>query len=274
MKILNEIIASFYSADFYQSVAAERRGVGVRFVLALTVIQVALITGYFLFYAKTMDQFMAAAPAFTEKLPALAVHGGKLAIDKPVPYNIPITIEDKTIWVVVDTNYQISNVDALRQYMRSKQVVFLLTADSMVTFKPTSDELRIESIAEKIPNDVVITHERWMYLGKMVAEKGLFYLTIAAFVGSLVFLLLYHTVGVMINAGLMMAASGMLKVRLDFPTSLRLAAAMRIPYYAIVCAPLMFGGFFLTGFGDWLVWGVYLIYAIKSADKQGGVWRK
>ncbi len=148
MKILNDIVSSFYSSDFYGDVAHARRGIGMKFIFTLTVITVGLMTGYLLFYSKNLQDMAAAVPEFAATLPSIAVKDGKLMIDKPSPYNIPIG-EGADRWTItIDTNYKVTDPKALTSYMETNRIVVLITdffegrdeARSSITARPRTSK--------------------------------------------------------------------------------------------------------------------------------------
>lgn len=268
MKILNDIIASFYSSAFYGDVAHARRGIGMKFIFALTFVATALLTGYLVFYSKTLQEVAAAAPKFAADLPAVTVKDGKLSIDKPVPYNLSIGEGDDQVWITVDTNYKLKDITALKEHMETNKIVILVTEQEIVTIKGHSRELEVRPMSE-MKKDFSITHQNWTDMGNYIAEKGVRVLIGFVAIGGFVILFLYNLFATFIGAIVMMIAGFILRAgSLEFGALMRLTAAARMPFIAIAAAPMMLGGGLITGGLSWLIWFGYLLFAVMGSKRH------
>lgn len=270
MQIFSDITSSFYSSDFYADVAHARRGIGMKFIFTLTVITIALITGYLVFYSSNLQSFAATVPAFAADLPAINVKDGKLTMDKPSPYKIPIGGEGTDqAWVIIDTNYKVTDPKTLTQYMETNNIAVLITQSEFITLKSNREtkDIEVRQLSE-LKKEFSVTHKDWMDLANYIAEKGVNALIWSVAIGGFFFFLIYNLFATFIGALVMMIAGFILRAGgLEFGALMRLTAAARIPFYAITAAPLMLGGSMIGGGLGWLIWFGYLIFAVTSSKR-------
>ncbi len=270
MSIVTDITSSFYSSDFYADVAHARRGIGMRFIFVLTVITVGLVTGYLVFYSKTLQHIASATPAFATDLPAINVKDGKLSMDKPSPHKIPLGEEGEgRAWIVIDTDYKVADPKSLTQYMEANNIAVLVTQSEFITLKGQhgAKDIEMRQLSE-LKREFSVTRKDWMEFANYVAEKGVNALIWSVAVGGFFLFLIYNLFATFVGALVMMIAGFFLRVTgLEFGTLMRLTAAARIPYYAITAAPLMLGGGMIGGGVSWLIWFGYLVFAVTSGKR-------
>lgn len=271
MKIVNDIISSFYSSDFYADVAHARRGIGMGFIFTLTVITIALITGYLVFYSKTLQGFASAVPPFAADLPAISVKDGKLSMDKPSPYKIPLGEEGKEqSWIIIDTDHKVTDAKTLTQYMESNNIAVLITQSEFITLKSNHEtkDIEVRQLSE-LKREFSITHKDWMDFANYIAEKGVNTLIWVVAIGGFLVFLIYNLFATFVGALVMMIVGYIMRAGgLEFGALMRLTAAARIPFHAITAAPLMLGGVMLGGGLSWLVWFGYLVFAVTSSKRS------
>lgn len=271
MKILNDIVSSFYSSEFYAEVAHTRRGIGMGFIFTLTLITIGLITGYLVFYSKSLQELASSVPAFAADLPAVNVKDGKLTMDKPSPYKIPIGEEGKgQAWIIIDTDYKVTDPKTLTQYMETNNIAVLITQGEFITLKSNREtkDIEVRQLSE-IKKEFSVTHKDWMGLANYIAEQGVSALIWSVAIGGFIFFLIYNLFATFVGALVMMIAAFFLRVAgLEFGTYMRLTAAARMPVYAITAAPLMLGGGMIGGGLGWLIWFGYLVFAVTASKRS------
>jgi hypothetical protein len=265
MSIVNDIVASFYSSGFYSEVAHMRRGIGFKFMFALTLITTLLITGFLIFYSGAMNKFAAEIPVFASDLPGITVKGGKFAMDKPSPYTIPIGSGADAILIRADTNFKGGDMKTVKDYMEANKIAALITQDDYIVRKENGT-LEYHSFSD-FKEDITITHQKWMELAGLIAEKGVNFLIISSFLILFPLLFIYNLIATFISSLFIMLLSLAMSAGLELATSMRLAAAARMPTYAIIFAPLMIGGGFISGILGWLVWVGYIVFAVNSSRR-------
>lgn len=268
MRILNDIFSSFYASDFYADVAYARKGIGMKFIFALTLIMVGLITGYLLFYSGTLNEYAQTVPKFAAELPKVTVKDGKLSIDRPGPFSIPVGGEGQQVWIVIDTSYKVGDLKVLKEHMEKNNIIMLITEEELITLKEVKNELEIKQISE-FRKDFTVTHQDWMDIANYIAEKGVRTLIWTVLLGGFVFFFLYNLFATFMSALVMMILGFILRgTNHEFGTLMRLTAAARIPFNAITALPMMIGGGLITGGLSWLIWFGYLAFAVVATKRH------
>ena len=85
LEVLKALPLTFFSPAFYWDLLRKWRGVGIGFILALTLFDVAH-SGILLFLP--LQKMLSAVPDFVATLPVATVKNHQLSIDQPSPYKI------------------------------------------------------------------------------------------------------------------------------------------------------------------------------------------
>ena len=146
----------------------------------------------------------------------------------------------------------------------------LATADKIVRYLPNddgefrspADSLQISDLKGSRP--FMFTHEDWHTMGETVKSWGMFWITAA--VSLMVFLagFLVNFIATVFSAVAVMVVDMGAGTKLEFPAAMRLAAAFRIPVTILSGAPVLFGHNPLVGTSGWILWAIYLAFAIGA----------
>jgi hypothetical protein len=267
-------VQSFYSGTFYGELARRGRGIGMRFILLLTLVMLALY--YVAFRAgggyDAVHAMLERLPEKASELPSLTVADGKLSIDRPVPYKFDVGLAPDDAWIVIDTNYKITDVDALEKYMRDNNIIVLLTADKVVMLDyhanaggktVATSGVRISDIKDNSQSQSFsVTHADWQSLAQWIKARGMAVLFWSMFTGMLIGLFILNFLAMLFSAVAVMILDLIARNGLEFPAAMRLAAAARIPVTVISALPLLVGRTPLEGGTGWLLWLIYLVFAV------------
>jgi len=256
--VFKDAAQSFYSGTFYGELARTRKGIGVGMIVLLTLL-VSLLMCSGLLLDTRLHRAISQFPQVAAGLPKVTLNEAhKLSIDKPVPYRIDIGDKTKSIWVVIDTNYKLS--DGTAQYMRQNNILALIDADETVLARTERGELEVYDFKESQP--FTIAHDQWVRLGAAVAQWGVPVLAAAFFISYSIGMFILNMAATLLTAMVMMAMDVLTRVKLEFPSAMRLAAAARIPVNVLPIVPVLFGVPGLAAGSGWVLWGLYVVFAV------------
>jgi len=266
MQLLKGVVRSFYSRAFYLELARSWRGIGFGFIVILSLINTV---GWSAIGYMGLHQVIEQVPGWAETLPSVTYKNGEISIDKPVPYYVRAG-NSGPIMGVIDTNYKVTDINALTAFMKQNKIVFLLTADKFISLQKAG-ELEVRDLKEsfKQPQPLTITHDNWQMWGKRIERWGtLTFLT--AFSLILFVTLLIGNFFITVLDAIVIALLGLIfRAGLEFSAAMRLAAAVRIPLAAISFLCLVAGHPFV-GMLSWLLWLGYLVFAVWASKPKPG----
>jgi len=273
------IARSFYSGHFYGELARVHTGIGVVLISLLTLLITILFSLSFLLggHYSHLREAISRLPALADTLPAITVKDGTLSIDKPVPYTLTLGSAPDEVHVVVDTNYKITDINALEGYMRQGKVILLVTADKVISRDIQKNEgeqaqidntLRISDLRDSRP--FTMTHDNWRALGETVKTWGMPMVLAIIFVAMFVGMFIANFIATIFSGVAVMVCDLIAKTGLEFPAALRLAAAFRIPVIVLSFIPVLIGVHPLSGLTCWALWGIYLVFAVWSVRLYDG----
>lgn len=257
MDFIKKIPLCFYSPVFYNYLARQEKGIGGKFILAVTLLGMLL----FLFIPREgfapLRDIVGQAPEAIKSFPAMTLERGRLSIDKPSPYEIKLGTEP-SVSFVFDTNYIISDIGALKDRMHSEKIVLLVTAQEVVALGK-NDELRIHSFDDT--RSATVTHEDWERFSKITEKWGLTFIVIFMVFGAGAGLFLYNLIATFFSAIVVYGLGFIFRASLEFDAAMRLAAAARFP-------AILFSGFLSSAAVGWLFWAAYLVFAVMAVKKN------
>jgi hypothetical protein len=264
IETLKSLPLTFFSPDFYRDLVHQWRGIGMRFILILALVEFGAIA---VISFKPMQLMTGIFSDVASSLPNATFKNHKLSIDQPNPYiiNLPSGKGESDQPgapkpnIFIDTDYTISDLAALRTWMASKQVVALITANEAIMLKANNTQLEVTEFT-KIP-DTVIDHDRWMKWGHIATTW--MPIIIGASIALVIFISAF--VRVLFGSLLVLLLNLLTRSIPDFAAAMRVAAATAIPVGII---------FVLLPGHPWLkllLWAAYMEFAIYSARKQSPV---
>ena len=253
--IFEEIIASFYNYMIHQG-----KGIGFRFLLISSLISLlALIQPWKLYSA--VDGFIQQdVPELAKSLPAIQYKDNKLSIDKPSPYSHKIGGQ---YYLVIDTNYKITDIDVLTKYMKENNIFFLVTADKYITLQ--KDGIEIKNLPQ---NSFNITHQNWSDFSDKLNNWGAILVITLPLLLFFVFFLLFNLLSTVFVAIFTKILSLILRVQIDFTTAIRITAITSLPVDILCAAPLLIGMHYISGTFGWLIMLGYISFALLAAKEQ------
>lgn len=267
MRILKDAIESFYSPALYHEVATVRRGIGMRYIVLMTVIMALAYSVYFLKAYGILQLAIEEVPSFAATLPQVVIKDGKLSIDRPDGrFNLPVgPAGDKRVWISVDTHYHVADIPALKKFMEANRMVALFTADYVVNFK--NGALEVRSFADS-GHDFTITHEQWMKLANQISQWGMKLIICVTALSLLVGLFLMYSISALLGAIILKILSLILRAGVNFGAAMRIAALINIPYQMFTCFPVILGGSNLGNGLSWLIYIMYIVFALFAVKRR------
>ncbi|MBI3440748.1 MAG: DUF1189 family protein [Proteobacteria bacterium] len=260
-KILKGALSSFYSRQFYADLARNGQGIGVEFIVVLTVIQLALFLFPMQRIYPQLQGFVQQVPMIAKDLPTITSKDGRLSIDKPVPYQLKFPDNQHHI-IVFDPDYSVTDVNELTQKMAHDKIVVLVTANTLIIYDETKHEVRINDLKDMRP--FTVTHDNWLVLGEQIKKWGMPVFLTFFFVTTLIGLLLYNFIATFFAAIIVKILGAIARAGLKFDSSMHLASAARIPSNLIMLLPLLVGGEEIRGVAPLLIFLAYIVFAVWS----------
>jgi hypothetical protein len=264
-QLFKDILTSFYSAPFYADLAHMRQGIGMKFILVLTVIETILMSA--LLYTP-IHMAIEQIPSIARTLPYMTLKNGKLSIDKPSPYYVHLK-DNGPVVAIVDTNYKITDVSALSSYMKQNGVFFMLTEDKMVFLKDNKHELEIRDLKDQ--PSFIISHGDWDKAAEKISQNGMAIVMLGIIVFLLISLLVGYLIITFFVAIVVALLSLLFRAGLDFTADMRIAAVTRIPVSVIIALPLLVGKSEMHGWACWLLSLVYLVFAVMASKSKSTI---
>lgn len=147
MEFLQKIKSSIYDPEFYRNISKKPFSEAIKyyllFCLLVTIFRIVFLVFPTITMVNAMTQRINTFITTYPKTLEIKLHQGKLTINQPQPYTIPLCDESSTCDnIVIDT--QNPNINA---YAKQKNVLLLLTKDTAF-FQQTNGDIRGYSLAK------------------------------------------------------------------------------------------------------------------------------
>ncbi|MDP9128145.1 MAG: DUF1189 domain-containing protein [Pseudomonadota bacterium] len=251
--IIKSLPLTFYSSAFYRELAAQWTGIGLGFMVVLTIFGV--LSFAYQTHAPVVllaDQIVAALDA----MPEASFKGGKLSIDAPTPFvkdimKLPDPAHGGAVMpnkLMIDPSYRVDDVEALTSMMNRDNIMILVTDTKVAIRKSGGHGVEVDDLS--MTPDGVFTHEKWASLAHMVhiwlfpalLAMGIVGIFVATFVLTLFVAVLMQIISLILQADMTFAATLRLTAAAGIPPGL-LAAAVNTPFLAKLVLWLGFGVF-------------------------------
>jgi hypothetical protein len=246
VKLIKDILLSFYSPGFYYELVHKRLGIGGKFILAQIVISIFILP---IVAFSPLQSSIEHLTDLIRTFPSMVFRDGELSIDKTSPYLVSLNLYSKgRPKIVIDTNYKITDLDEVNNYMRENNITYLFTSDKLIRLKGEENEVNVEGYSEQA---ITLTHEFWNEWAKKIERYGVWML-----IGILILPIIFFCgIYIMITAIICAVLSLLFQAKLDFRSDMRIAAAVSIPIL-LLSYPGLHGwvaglfGLFILGMGS------------------------
>lgn len=246
--VLQALVLAFYSKAFYQDVARNWRGIGLRYLLMLSMIS-SLPFCYYVY--QNMDRWIKISAPLVEQIPTVTIQQGEASITQPEPFYIKWT-DNGQIFAVIDTTGGITSFDnttentATARILLTKNKLFTRQAGMVKEFDLTKTKDAVYT-ADTVRR-FLVNLSYWM------TAITLPFVTIMYFLFGLIAILLYAALTkLFISTGLNYKATCRLAATAFTPAyliaMLLTILSIQMPYRWVIFVPLSIG---------------YLIYAIRA----------
>lgn len=252
--IFHPLVMAFYSKALYQDVARHWKGIGALYLLMLLVITwLPMIFIGNLGVKAFIDHEL---PPYVAQVPIVTINNGELTVDKPVPYHIRDVETGKTV-VLVDTSGKTQN-------LQQTSALVLVTKHEVMIRNTAKNQIRQYEFQQGIDFsfDKADVASWLQVVGKWLLII-LFPLIIAvSYAYRIVQALIYGAIGLFFSA--------ILKAKLSFQQSMRLAIIAVTPAVMLstlfdflgIGFPFMYVSYFALTL-------VYLFFAVYSNSDYG-----
>ncbi len=245
--MLHALYLSFFSRDLYRDVRENWKGTGFLYLLLL--LAVTWLPVIYKIQGDLSEVIRLEVPKYLEQMPKITIVGGRVSIDRPVPYTI-MEPDGRTPFMVIDTSGRIVSLG-------QTDATVLLTGDQIMFRRPRG----AEKIYDLSGTDASIDRDR---VGRWIRTFGKYFGVVAypvALAGDYVFRFLQ----MMIYAAIGMIFAKKLSAPVESEAVFRLAAVALTPAVIIPTLLLLAGihvpesplVFFAIAVG-------YLYFAVKA----------
>jgi hypothetical protein len=251
--ILHGPLLSFYSGDFYRDVIYHWKGVGLAYLLLLTLLFAVPET---LKFQREINQFLTeAAPKIVSQFPVLTIKNGTLSMNSPSPHRI-FYGDDNKPFIIIDTNNSYGSP--------VKANVFVYLTDKKAFFKRAEEDYAEVEFSRF--DDIVITHDRlYKWIEFLKATFAFFFFPVLY-----LFSLLYFMLHVVVCSSIGMLMARKIHGDMTYAQLFRLSAvALTPPIMLQIAHTLLEVEFAYSGPITFLFALGYVYYGLKSAaDKK------
>jgi len=249
--MLQALYLSFFSRDLYRDVRENWKGMGFLYLLLL--LAVTWVPIIYKMQGELSEVIRQEVPKYLEQMPKIMIAGGRVSIDRPVPYTI-LEPDGRTPFMVIDTSGRLVSLG-------QTDATVLLTGDQIMFRRPRGDGkiYDLSGTYASIDRDLV---DRWVRtFGK--------YFGVVAYPIVLAGDFVYRFLQVMICAAIGIIFVNKLGAPLDSEAMFRLASVALTPAVIIPTLLLLSGihvpesqiVFFAIAVG-------YLYFAVKANLKD------
>ncbi|MGE5174246.1 MAG: DUF1189 family protein [Betaproteobacteria bacterium] len=245
--MLHALFLSFFSRDLYRDVRANWKGTGFLYLLLL--LAVTWLPIIYKIHGDLSEEIRQEVPKYLDQMPKITIAGGRVSIDRPVPYTI-LEPDGSTPFMVIDTSGRIISLG-------QTDATVLLTGDRIMFRRQQRDEVKIYDLTgtdASIDRDLV---DRWVRtFGK--------YFGVVAYPVVLAGSFAYRFLQLMIYAAIGMVFVRKLRAPLDSDAVFRLAAVALTPA-VVIPTLLLLAGIHVPAspIVFFAVAAAYLYYAVK-----------
>jgi len=274
LSFVKSIPQTFYSRTFYASLIRRGQGIGAGFIVLQVLLSLSIPAVRMIAMLPTLQEKTA---IICDHLPDLTLKDNKLSIDRPSPYNVPIFEDNdkKPFSILFDTSPHAADVVEIDKQMKAENLLALVTSDFFVVRKQGGIE--IHNFNESIKTDASITHDQWVYYGKMLLAWGIPLFFILMVVISLIGVFVVTAVKSLFVKlfALILTITPDFSITPDFAGGMRLSAAAGVPMSligfllsAVNALAQKSHPFSIPTYVDLIVWVVLVVYALMSANKE------
>jgi hypothetical protein len=255
MEFLGKIPLSFYSPHLYNDEARAEKGIGWKFIFALTIIATII-------FALELDgpsELFASArrlPGIIRTLPVMTIKDEKLSVDGTLPYEMnfsgPGQQSKPDFRVVIDTSYKVADIDAIGEKMQRDKIAILVAEDGVISTED-NNKLTIHDFGNM--EDTIVQRADWEKLAETLENWSFPLITVCIALGVFA----YNIIATFLSATIVIGIGSVLQVPLEYGAAMRLAAAAHLPAKLIYLFPVMHH-FFM----GWMLWAAYLIFAVAA----------
>jgi len=255
IQTLKSLLLTFYSAPFYRQLVKKGKGIGLGFMLVISLLGILMMATHISF-----TEISVATKKLFSDMPEITLTDGTLSMAAPSPYTVTFlepTEKEKTKSGEDANTYRIvfdmktdEAEEPLLSRMRKEKILILVTPTKLVLDNPSQNKTQIRSFDKM--EDFTLTHEDWVRMGDNIIS----YLAPAMALPVLGVLFLQSLISVFFVGGLFLLLSMISKYETSLAAMMRLAAAAKIPVVALsflvppefIVQTLLWFGFALFGF--------------------------
>lgn len=232
LRTLKNLHKTFYDSRFYGELVFTWKGFGLGFLFLISLLNtIHLVVVMY----EPYSAFMQEREAVFDMLPEVTIKDGVISSDNEQPVNITLLKDNKDgpIRIVIDTKNEMTNKDATAKEMAGKDIFVMVNKNAIAILSPADGSIDLKD-AKDMAN-TQITHEKWKEISSAIvnafAPVSLISLCFLSFVG--------HLITAALGALVIMLVSPLLKTRLPYAASMRLASAAKVPvaFVFLIIAP-------------------------------------
>ncbi len=227
LSFLKTLPQAFYSAPFYKNLVLGGRGLGLGFLLVVTLLNVVRLSPPFF---SAFSSFLEEKDAFFASLPEMEIKNGLISIDDEGPVEVSFlkTVEGGPFKVVFDMGAVNDNLDRLAKKMDDENIFVLVTKSKIFLYDKNAGKIEVKEA--KNLGDMTVRQESWAKTGMFL---GSFFFPFL-FLSLVLFLFVGHFFSALLGAAVLAVFSPLLKLSLPFGALMRLSSAAKVPGTAVI----------------------------------------
>jgi len=257
LETLKNIPLTFYSSSFYQNLATKGKGIGIGFIIIVTILNLGKLLPSLI---DSLEKINEEQVALLEILPDVEIKNGTLSIqgEQKQDFTIFNETEEGPFHIIFDMKAKTPKDSDLIKKMIDNKTILWINKNAMFMYNVENQTLDRQYMEAQ--ENLKITHDDWKKASSFFSSLSIpFIIT-----GYSLLIFISHIVLTFIGGFFLLALSPLFKRKTNLQATMRLTAAAKIPvafvFLIIATLPL-----FQT-----LLWFGFAIFALLSLPQIDG----
>lgn len=260
LTFLKDIPLTFFSAPFYRALATSGKGIGIGFIIFITLLNIGRFTPSLMTGLGNLTQEQ---ESLLSALPDIEIKNGVLSIQGDPKQDFAFLKEEDTgpFHIVLDMNTKALAESELTKKMVDEKIIIWANKD--ILFMYNHDEKALDRQDFSTFQDMVITHEDWLQTSEVLSSL----VAPSALIGYGLLLFISHIALAFIGGVFIWVLAPLFKRQIDVQGATRIAAAAKVPVafiFLIMTPATLFQTLFWFGFA------MFALLSLKQVETEKG----
>lgn len=226
LQLLKDLPQTFYSQGFYRSLFTSRDGIGLGYLLVVTLVGILSLA---IVAIPAVRPLVEETVAMFDQLPEVTIENGQLSVVGTTPQSFTLMAKEEggPITIMIDPAETMDDSQALTTKMHNEKILILAGKNSAAIYDAAKKAVKIQRYDET--KNVTVTHDDWVRFG---ANLNMLLAPIMLIsIGMMIFLM--HLFTAFLGGLLILIIAPLFRVQANLASSMRLASAAKVPVAAV-----------------------------------------